>query len=172
MNDSLILYQDEILKYGRNPNNFGPMPDSTLEINGDSPICGDHMTLALKIDDDRVVDAKFSSTACCAVCMASSSMMTDAIKGLSIRDTRSLIKTFLHMINEGSHPHDAYRDIGRLTVFARIREVPSRSECAVLAWNTLEAGLCRNDQTASSARNDTVSTHATVKTLLKQEATL
>jgi nitrogen fixation NifU-like protein len=143
MNSVEILYQDEILKYGRKPNNLGVLADANLELHGDSPICGDHMRLYLRVIDGHVEDVKFSSTACCALCLASASMMTDAIKGMSIANVRGLKAQFLAMVSGegGEEATDAKHDMGRLRIFERIREVPSRSECVSLSWNTLGAVL-------------------------------
>lgn len=143
MNSVEILYQDEILKYGRKPNNRGVLADANLQLHGDSPICGDHMRLYLRVADGHVEDAMFSSSACCALCLASASMMTDAIKGQSIAGVRNLRLQFLAMLaGEGADEAAGPRlDLGRLHVFERIREVPSRSECVSLSWNTLGAVL-------------------------------
>lgn len=139
MNSVEILYQDEILNYGRKPNNKGVLADANLELHGDSPICGDHMRLYLRVDDGHVSDATFSSTACCALCLASASMMTDAIKGKPIAGVRALRRQFLAMLagEPEAGQSGPQQDLGRLTVFERIREVPSRSECVSLSWNTL-----------------------------------
>lgn len=156
MNSVEILYQDEILKYGRKPNNMGVLADANLQLHGDSPICGDHMRLYLRVEDGHVAAATFSSTACCALCLSSASMMTDAIKGMPIAGARSLRAQFLAMLAGEPHADTSLprHDLGRLTVFERIREVPSRSECVSLAWNTLGAVL----STASIALTKTLAT--------------
>jgi nitrogen fixation protein NifU and related proteins len=138
MNSVEILYQDEILKYGRKPNNLGVLDDANLQLHGDSPICGDHMRLYLRVTDGHVAAVRFSSSACCALCLASASMMTDAINGMSIAGVRQLRRQFLAMLagDEDAEP-EPRQDLGRLRVFERIREVPSRSECVSLSWNTL-----------------------------------
>jgi nitrogen fixation NifU-like protein len=143
MNSVEILYQDEILQFGRRPNNRGVLADANLELHGDSPICGDHMRLYLRVEDGHVAAAMFSSSACCALCLASASMMTDAIKGLSIAGVRALRTDFLDMLDgaEGQTIGASGQPLGRLRVFERIREVPSRSECVSLSWNTLGAVL-------------------------------
>lgn len=141
MNSAQILYQDEILKYGRKPNNFGVLDDANLQLHGDSPICGDHMRLYLRVHDGHIADVRFSSSACCALCMASASMMSDAIKGQSIAGARNLRAQFLAMVDGAGGELAPAPDLGVLKVFARIREVPSRTECVSLAWNTLGALL-------------------------------
>jgi nitrogen fixation protein NifU and related proteins len=142
MNSVEILYQDEILKYGRKPNNLGVLEDANLQLHGDSPICGDHMRLYLRVTDGHVAAVRFSSSACCALCLASASMMTDAINGMSIANVRQLRQRFLAMLaGEVEAGSASAQGMGRLTVFERIREVPSRSECVSLSWNTLGALL-------------------------------
>lgn len=145
MNSAQILYQDEILRHGRQPHNFGVLDGANLQMHGDSPICGDHMRIYLRVAEGHIADARFSSSACCALCKASASMMTDAIKGLSISAARQLRARFLAMVGsdapgaDGAAPEGA--QLGALGVFERIREVPSRAECVSLSWNTLAAVL-------------------------------
>jgi nitrogen fixation NifU-like protein len=144
MTTAQILYQGEILKYGRKPNNFGVLDDANIQLHGDSPICGDHMRLYLRVNSGHIEDVRFSSSACCALCMASSSMMTDAIKGLSISNACNLRTRFLALIaGENDPAATPMQDLGKLHVFERIREVPSRIECVSLAWNTLDKLLAK-----------------------------
>ncbi|PWK53869.1 Fe-S cluster assembly sulfur transfer protein SufU [Pleionea mediterranea] len=137
MSNSLILYQSDILLHGRNPSNFRKMENATHELQGDSPICGDHMTLYLKVDNNRIEDIAFDSDACCAVCKASSSMMTEAIKHKSITDADTLARLFLNMVDDQVLTPADRKRLNKLTVFGRIVEVPSRIECAILSWTTL-----------------------------------
>lgn len=137
MSNSLILYQSDILAHGRSPSNFRMMENATHELQGDSPICGDHMTLYLKIGNNKVEDIAFHSDACCAVCKASSSMMTEAIKHKSIADANTLANSFLSMVNDQALTPSERKRLNTLTVFGRIVEVPSRIECAILSWTTL-----------------------------------
>lgn len=137
MSNSLILYQSDILAHGRNPSNFKRMENATHELQGDSPICGDHMTLYLKVDNSRIEDIAFDSDACCAVCKASSSMMTEAIKHKSITDADTLARLFLNMVDDQVLTPADRKRLNKLTVFGRIVEVPSRIECAILSWTTL-----------------------------------
>jgi nitrogen fixation NifU-like protein len=137
MSNSLILYQSDILAHGRNPSNFKRMENATHELQGDSPICGDHMTLYLKVDNNRIEDIAFDSDACCAVCKASSSMMTEAIKHKSITDADTLARLFLNMVDDQVLTPADRKRLNKLTVFGRIVEVPSRIECAILSWTTL-----------------------------------
>jgi nitrogen fixation NifU-like protein len=140
-NEALILYQGDIVRFGRDPRNFGEMLGASIKVGGDSPICGDHMTLYLDLQGARVRGAMFTSSACCAVCKASASMMTDALHDKSLIEVHLLRRAFRRMLEQGdAAPHDK-EVLGPLVVFERLGRVPSRVECAVLPWTTLETAL-------------------------------
>ncbi|MCW7541000.1 SUF system NifU family Fe-S cluster assembly protein [Aquabacterium sp. A7-Y] len=153
-NETVILYRGEIARYGRQPHNLEVLEGATVEVNGDSPICGDHMSLYLDLSRGEVRRASFMTSACCAVCKASASMMTDALTGKSIDDVHLLKQAFHQMIENGEAPVLDRKRLGQLTVFERLRDVPSRVECALLPWTTLEAAL--NSLTLSASLNATV----------------
>jgi len=140
-NEALILYQGDIVRFGRDPRNFGAMPRASIEVGGDSPICGDHMTLYLDLQGARVNSAMFTSSACCAVCKASASMMTDALHDKSLIEVHLLRRAFRRMLDQGSAAPQDQEVLGPLLVFERLGKVPSRVECAVLPWTTLETAL-------------------------------
>ncbi|MEM9103737.1 MAG: Fe-S cluster assembly sulfur transfer protein SufU [Pseudomonadota bacterium] len=141
MSNALILYQGDILKFGRNPNNYGEINHPTIMLRGDSPICGDHLTLYLSVQDNTLTDVKFSTEACCAVCKAASSMMTDAIKGKSLAYVERLASVFLKSL-QGETPFLIEKTLlGDLTLFLKLREIPSRIDCAALSWTTLTRAL-------------------------------
>jgi nitrogen fixation NifU-like protein len=139
--DALTLYQGDILRFGRRPHNFGPLPGANVEVRGDSPICGDHMSLFLDFRAARVVAARFTSTACCAVCKASASMMTDALKQKSLIEVHLLRRAFVRMVEQGDALTIDRRLLGPLAAFERLHRIPSRAECALLPWNTLQTAL-------------------------------
>ncbi len=140
-NEARILYQGEIVRFGREPRNFGPLPGANVESHGDSPICGDHMTLYLDFRAATVMAAQFTSPACCAVCKASASMMTDALQHKSLIEVHLLRRAFLRMIEQGDALPLDRKLLGPLTVFERLRHIPSRVECALLPWTTLQTAL-------------------------------
>jgi nitrogen fixation protein NifU and related proteins len=142
-NEALILYQGEIVKFGRSPNNFGELAGANVEAHGDSPICGDHMTLYLDFRAATVMAARFTSSACCAVCKASASMMTDMLKHKSLIEVHLLRRAFLRTIEHGDALPLDRTLLGPLTVFERLRHIPSRIECAMLPWTTLESALAQ-----------------------------
>lgn len=140
-NEALILYQGDIVRFGREPRNFGTMPGASIEAGGDSPICGDHMTLYLDLRGARVNNAMFTSSACCAVCKASASMMTDALHDKSLIEVHLLRRAFRRMLDQGDAAPQDRAVLGPLVVFERLGRVPSRVECAVLPWTTLGTAL-------------------------------
>jgi len=140
-NEALILYQGEFVRLGRDPHNFGCLADANVEAHGDSPICGDHMTLHLRVAGATVQAASFTSSACCAVCKTSASMLTDALADKSLIEMHLLRRAFLRMIEDGCASVDDAALLGPLIVFERLRHVPSRVECALLPWTTLETAF-------------------------------
>jgi nitrogen fixation NifU-like protein len=141
VNESLILYQGEIVRYGREPHNFGPLPDANVEAHGDSPICGDHMSLYLDLRQATVHAATFTSSACCAVCKASASMMTDTLWHKSLVEVHLLVRAFLRLVVQGEATPPERELLGPLVVLERLRHIPSRVECALLPWTTLQRAL-------------------------------
>ena len=140
-NEALILYRGDIVRFGREPHNFGVMANASIEVGGDSPICGDHMTLYVDLHGARVHSAMFTSSACCAVCKASASMMTDAMHDKSLIEVHLLRRAFRRMLDQGDAAQQDRALLGPLVVFERLGKVPSRVECAVLPWTTLETAL-------------------------------
>jgi nitrogen fixation NifU-like protein len=140
------LYQEVILDHNRRPRNFHAIVDASHRAEGYNPLCGDRLTLYLKVDGDVISDAAFEGSGC-AISKASASLMTDAIKGRTVPDARLLFDRFHHMVT-ASHEIDA-DDLGKLTALAGVRAFPVRIKCASLAWHTFKAAL-EGDQKASS----------------------
>jgi nitrogen fixation NifU-like protein len=139
MSDSKQLYQEVILDHNRKPRNWGLPPEATHKAEGVNPLCGDHIHLALALQDDVVAAVGFEGESC-AICKASASMMTAAVKGKGRRDAEQLVQEFRDMATgklDLSQPHH----LGRLTVFAGVRDLPTRVKCAILPWHTLHAAL-------------------------------
>jgi nitrogen fixation protein NifU and related proteins len=140
MNDALRdLYQEVILDHSRRPRNFGQCTAANRTARGNNPLCGDRMTIHLTLDDGVVSDVSFEGNGC-AISIASASLMTEAIKGLSADDVRALFDQFRHLVtvDDGDADLDA---LDKLAVFAGVREFPVRVKCATLAWHTLTAAL-------------------------------
>jgi nitrogen fixation protein NifU and related proteins len=139
MADSKQLYQEVILDHNRKPRNWGVLADASHRAEGHNPLCGDHLTLTLKLRAEAVDAINFQGESC-AICKASASMMTAAVKGKSIGDAEQMIREFRDMAIgqlDLARPHH----LGRLTVFAGVRDLPTRVKCAILPWHTLHAAL-------------------------------
>ncbi|MDT4331605.1 Fe-S cluster assembly sulfur transfer protein SufU [Methylomonas sp. MED-D] len=142
------LYQEVIFDHNRNPRNFRIMEEANRRVDGFNPLCGDKLTLFLKIGDDRVIqDASFQGSGC-AISTASVSLMTEIIKGLTEDEAEALFKQF-HEMTTGKTEDINLEAIGKLAVLAGVREYPARVKCATLAWHTLDAAL-KNEREAVS----------------------
>ena len=152
MADSKQLYQEVILDHNRKPRNWGILPDATHRAEGHNPLCGDHLTLTLKLNSDAVDAVNFQGESC-AICKASASMMTTAVKGKASADAEQLVREFRDMAIgklDASGPHH----LGRLTVFAGVRDLPTRVKCAILPWHTLHAAFNSVASTTTEADED------------------
>ncbi len=142
MNDLNDLYQEVILDHNRRPRNYGPLPDATHAAKGHNPLCGDKLTLALKIEGDRITGVAFEGSGC-AISKSSASLMTDAVKGRTIDEATELFDRFHQMVTTPiDQPVDEDK-VGKLAVFAGVREFPARVKCASLPWHTLKAALIK-----------------------------
>lgn len=142
MSDLRDLYQEVILDHNRRPRNFGPLEAPTASADGRNPLCGDEMTVRLRVEDGRIVEARFEGQGC-AISKASASMMTEAVTGKPVDEARALFKKFQDLVTGKSEEDDAEERLGKLAVFSGVREFPARVKCAVLAWHTLKAALDR-----------------------------
>ena len=133
------LYQEIVLDHSKRPRNFGPLPDATATARGDNPSCGDEIDLAVKLTPEEVEDIKFSGQGC-AICMASASLMTLKVKGISRQEAAGMAEAFRHMLTspEETELPDSFGD---LQVFQAVRRFPQRVKCATLAWRALEQVL-------------------------------
>lgn len=140
MADLNDLYQEVILDHNRCPRNFHALADASHRAEGYNPLCGDRLTLYLKLEDGVICEVGFEGAGC-AISKASASLMTDAIKGRSLPDARRLFERFHKMITT---PTDQdVEDLGKLSVLAGVREFPIRIKCASLAWHTFKAAVER-----------------------------
>ena len=135
------LYQQVILDHNRNPKNFRKMENPTHSCHGVNPLCGDDMTVYLDVDEDSVIrDVSFHGSGC-AISKASSSLMTAFLKGKKVDESRSLFHEFHKMILGEMDPEKEEHHLGKLTLFMGIREYPSRTKCASLAWHSMIGAL-------------------------------
>lgn len=141
------LYQEVIFDHNRNPRNFRVMENADRQVEGFNPLCGDRLTLFLKMNGDVITDASFQGSGC-AISTASVSLMTEIVKGKTEAEADELFKKF-HEMTTGKEEHINLEALGKLAVLAGVREYPARVKCATLAWHTLEAAL-KNEANAVS----------------------
>jgi nitrogen fixation protein NifU and related proteins len=140
MSDLTDLYQEVILDHNRRPRNWGALPDATGKAEGYNPLCGDRLTLHVKIEGDRIVAVSFEGSGC-AISKASASLMTDAVKGRTLGEAFDLFDCVHQMLTTPiDRPVDESR-VGKLAVLSGVREFPARVKCASLAWHTLKSAL-------------------------------
>ena len=141
MDDLRELYQATILGHNKKPRNFRVIEDSSHEADGHNPLCGDQLTLYARITDDGTLeDVSFQGSGC-AISKASASLMTDHVMGKSLAEIDADFERF-HDLVTSSPSEDTNTDgLGKLAVFAGVREYPMRVKCATLAWHALKAAL-------------------------------
>ena len=141
------LYRDVILDHNKRPRNFGKLAEANACADGHNPLCGDRLTVCLKLDGDRVEDVRFEGKGC-AISTASASLMTEAIKGkdrATIDNLFTKVHTLLTEQNAVASP-----DLGKLAALSGVREFPARVKCASLCWHTLNAALEQSGTTIST----------------------
>ena len=135
------LYRDVIVDHNRNPRNFRPMPDADRQAEGFNPLCGDRLTLYVKLDGDTIRDVAFQGSGC-AISVASASLLTESIKGRSVSDAERLFVAVHDLLTRDDAAVDIAA-IGKLGALSGVREFPARVKCASLCWHTLDAALHR-----------------------------
>lgn len=140
MSDLSSLYQDLILDHNKRPRNYGVLADASRTSQGHNPLCGDKLTLYVKIDNDRIAGIAFEGSGC-AISKASASLMTDAVKGGTVAHALELFDRFHAMVTTPIGKPVDEEPLGKLAAFAGVREFPVRVKCASLAWHTLKAAL-------------------------------
>jgi nitrogen fixation NifU-like protein len=143
------LYREVILDHNRQPRNFGEIEDADRVIEGVNPLCGDRMTLYVKLDDGRIEDVRFKGTGC-AISVASSSMMTERVKGRTVAQGLTLFEHVHHMLTDAAMDESELAELGKLAALSGVREYPSRVKCASLAWHALKSALTSPDDKVST----------------------
>src|SRR3984957_261764 len=131
------LYRDVILDHNRRPRNFGALDPADASVEGFNPMCGDRLTVRLKMAGDSISDIRFEGQGC-AISTASSSVMTEAVKGKSRAEALSLFGRVHHLLTDDAASSD---ELGKLAALSGVREFPARVKCASLCWHTLAAAL-------------------------------
>ena len=157
MADYRALYQEVILDHNKKPRNYGALEPASHHAVGHNPLCGDHITVALNLNPDpqcvECIDGIAFQGESCAICKASASMMTVAVKGKTRADAETLIQEFLAMAT-GKLDLNTPNHIGRLAVFAGMRDLPTRVKCAILPWHTLQAAFNSIASASTEAAED------------------
>lgn len=136
-NDLRDLYQEVVIDHSRRPRNLGRPADANHHAEGYNPLCGDRVTVHLKVVDGVIEAAAFEGSGC-AISTASASLMTEALKGKTVAEAEALGADFRALVS-GAAPAGAA--LGKLEVLAGVQEFPARVKCATLAWHTLRAAL-------------------------------
>ena len=142
------LYQEVILHHSKSPRNFGVLEDANRSAEGYNPLCGDKLRLTLIIEGARVKDIRFFGEGC-AISTASSSVMTDLLKGKTEEDATKMLDAF-HALVTGESPKEDAPELGKLEVFSGVGRFPVRVKCAMLPWRTLESALKNGRETVTT----------------------
>ncbi len=141
------LYQQVILDHNKNPRNYRKIEDASSSCLGHNPLCGDRITVYLKIDEDnKISDISFSGEGC-AISKSSASLMTTFVKGKSIEDVKVIFDEFHKMVIGELDTEKGGHHLGKLTIFEGVREYPARTKCATLAWHTLKCSIEKKGET-------------------------
>ncbi|MGR8935711.1 MAG: Fe-S cluster assembly sulfur transfer protein SufU [Gammaproteobacteria bacterium] len=142
------LYQEVIFDHNRNPRNFRVMENANRQVEGFNPLCGDRLTLYLRVEDHVINDASFQGSGC-AISTASVSLMTEIVKGKTEAEAEKLFEIF-HKMTTGKDKDVQLEAVGKLAVLAGVRDYPARVKCATLAWHTLDAALKNREHSVTT----------------------
>lgn len=150
-NVALDLYQDVVMDHKRSPRHFGTLAQATHRARGFNPSCGDEIEVAVDIERERVRDIRFRGQGC-AICIASGSMMSEAVFGHDVAHTRDLQQRFRAVLTGELEPETAH--LGKLISLAGVRRYPGRIKCALLGWHALMRALESTGEGSGDDRND------------------
>jgi nitrogen fixation NifU-like protein len=143
------LYQEVILDHNKSPRNYRRMEHADRKIDGYNPLCGDHFTLFVKLENGVIKDISFEGAGC-AISKASASVMSAAVKGKTIEEAEELFKKFHKLVRGEADPMDDFENLGKLAAFSGVSEYPARVKCATLAWHTLHSALTSKEHRVST----------------------
>ena len=147
MSDLDDLYQELILEHYRRPRNYRRLAEANRSAEGFNPLCGDRLTLYLKVKDGVIEDAAFEGSGC-AISTASASLLTESVKGRTEDEAQALARNFHGLLTQSTA--EPRTDLGKLQALAGVRQFPVRVKCATLAWHTLRAALERQPTPVST----------------------
>ena len=140
------LYQEVILDHYKNPRNFGELDPASSMAEGYNPLCGDQVSVYLRMQDGRVEEVSFVGVGC-AISTASASLMTEAVKGKTREEAEEIFDSFRSLVTGDGEPAV---DLGKLEILAGVRDYPVRIKCAVLAWHALRSALAESAEVVST----------------------
>jgi nitrogen fixation NifU-like protein len=140
MSELSELYQQVILDHNKKPRNFHKLETANRTAEGYNPLCGDQLHIYLEVEDDQVKDISFEGSGC-AIFKASASMMTQAVKGKTKSESEELFEEFHRLVTGRLDEETEDNNLGKLKIFAGVREFPVRVKCATLSWHTMRAAL-------------------------------
>ena len=149
MSELRDLYQQVILDHNKSPRNYHRMDDATRHVEGFNPLCGDHYTVYVKLEGDRIADVSFEGAGC-AISKASASVMSSLVKGHTIAEAEELFGEFHRLVKGEIEEPEEIERLGKLAAFAGVSEFPARVKCASLAWHTLHAAVKSNAKAIST----------------------
>jgi nitrogen fixation NifU-like protein len=136
------LYQELILDHSRHPSNFRGMSDASRSVEGDNPLCGDHLRMYVRLQGERIADISFQGSGC-AISVASASLLTERIKGKTVTEAEELFHRMHRLLTmeEAATDEAELGELGELAALAGARQFPMRVKCATLSWHALRAAL-------------------------------
>ena len=149
MSDLRGLYQEIILDHNKNPRNFRVLADADRLVEGYNPLCGDHYTVYVKMDGDRIAELTFQGSGC-AISKASASVMSTVVKGKTRAEALEWFEQFHQLVRGEGHGKEDPERLGKLAAFAGVSEFPARVKCAILPWHTMKSALVSSEQTVST----------------------
>ena len=141
------LYRDIIVDHNRHPRNYRDMPDADRRADGFNPLCGDKLTVFVKLAGDRIEDVSFNGSGC-AISVASASLLTESVKGRTVPEAEALFAQMHSLLTRDDADVDV-ASLGKLGALSGVREFPARVKCASLCWHTLDAALHRQEQVST-----------------------
>ena len=141
MSDLRALYQEVILDHTKKPRNFRALEGPARHAEGYNPLCGDRVTIYVKLEDDRISDISFQGSGC-AISTSSASLLTETLKGKTRAEADAIFERFHALVTgKGNGDKPGAAPLGKLAVFSGVAEFPVRVKCATLAWHTLRTAL-------------------------------
>lgn len=144
MEDLRELYQEVILDHNKNPRNFRKITNHSHFAEGDNPLCGDHIDVYLNVKNEVITDVSFEGKGC-AISKSSASLMTEELKNKTLKEAHAIFQKFHQLVTSETDSYSESNNLGKLEVFAGVREFPLRIKCASLAWHTLVAALKKSN---------------------------